>query len=110
MSGVIRLMPNLVSTKRSPTVTNGRRSDPTAFLTDVKCSNLFPVEPEVAQLLPNQSPKELLQAFVPGTEDIVEGDILVWIDSREYPIRAAAEWTLRTKAVTHLILEDLKTR
>lgn len=106
---VIRLMPNLVATKRPPAVTDGKRADPITYLTNVKCSNLFPVEAEVAQLLPNRSPKELLQCFVPGTEDVLEGDILVF-DSREYPIRAAAEWSLRTRAVTHLILEDLKTR
>lgn len=109
MSGVIRLMPNLVETKRPPDVTNGRRAEPVTFLTAVKCSNLFPVEAEVAQLLPNKSPKELLQCFVPGDNDVKEGDTLVF-DSREYPVRAAAEWTLNTKAVTHLILEDLKTR
>lgn len=109
MSGVIRLMPNIVETKRPPDVTNGRRSEPVTYLTNVRCSNLFPVEAEVAQLLPNKSPKELLQAFVPGTSDVKEGDILVF-GSREYPIRAAAEWALRSKAVTHLIVEDLKTR
>lgn len=106
---VIRLMPNRIETKRPPDVTNGRRAEPVTYLTDVRCSNLFPVEPEVAQLLPNKSPKELLQCFVPGTEDVTEGDVLVF-SAREYPIRAAAEWRLRTRAVTHLILEDLKTR
>ncbi len=109
MSGVIRLMPNLVETKRPPDVTDGRRAEPETFLTNVPCSNLFPVEAEVAQLLPNKSPKELLQTFVPGTYDVKEGDTLVF-DSRDYPIRAAAEWALNTKSVTHLILEDLKTR
>lgn len=103
-----QMMPNLIETKRAPDVVGGKRGSPAVYLTSVKCSNLFPVEPEVAQLLPGKSPKELLQCFVPGTADVVEGDILVF-SSRDYPIRAAAEWRLRTRAVTHLILEDLKT-
>jgi hypothetical protein len=61
-------------------------------------------------LLPGKSPKELLQCFVPGDTDVREGDIIVWTDTREYPIRASAEWSLRTRAVTHLVVEDLKTR
>jgi hypothetical protein len=103
-----RLMPNSVTIKRLPNVVGGKRSAPVVHLTNVPCTPLLPSDPEVLARVPNASPKELLQCFVPGTYDVREGDILIF-DTREYPVRSAAEWALRTKSVNHLIIEDVKT-
>ena len=68
--------------------------------------------------MPTKNPTELLQVFVPGEYDIREGDVLYnlvdndgnEVDSKEYPVREAAEWELRDRTLIHLVIEDLKSQ
>jgi hypothetical protein len=106
-SGMSMIMHNTLTTKRPPTVVSGRRGDPVDYLSAVPCTSLLPVSPEVAARYPNRRPTELLQCFVPGTYDVVEGDTVVF-GGKQYPVRDAAEWSLRRTSITHLILEDIK--
>ena len=95
------------STKRSPTVSGGKRGTPEVHLVDIWVTPLDPVDPETRQRLALNTPHELLQSFVDGDLDIVEGDVLV-VESAEYPVRSAAEWRWRGSQFVHLILEELK--
>jgi len=96
-----------ISTKRSPAVTGGKRGTPTTFLTGVKAMPLDPVSPELRQRLALNTPHELLQTYVLGTQDIREGDFVV-SGTQEYPVRSVAEWPSSDGVLRHLILEDLK--
>ena len=95
------------STKRSPAPSSGKRGVPTTWLSSLQCTPLDPVDPETRQRLAINTPHELLQTFVDAGLDIIEGDILV-VDSEEYPIRSAAQWTWRGSEFVHLIIEELK--
>ena len=98
------------STKRAPTISGGKRGAAATNLASLSCTNLDPVDPEVRQRLMLKTPHELLETWVEGGLDILEGDILV-VGSAEYPIRAVGEWYWPEDAASylHLILEDLKT-
>jgi len=98
------------STKRAPTISGGKRGAAAENLASLSCINLAPVDPEIRQRLMLKTPHELLETWVEGGLDILEGDILV-VGSAEYPIRAVAEWYWPEDAANylHLILEDLKT-
>ena len=97
------------STKRAPTISSGKRGAAAENLASLKCTNLFPVDPEIRQRMILKTPNELLEAWVEGGLDILEGDILV-VGSTEYPIRAVAEWYWPEDDANylHLILEELK--
>lgn len=106
-----------VSSKRTPAMVGSQRSEPQAYLSEIPCTAYLPVSPEIAQRMPTRNPYELLQVFIPGDYDVREGDVLynmidgdgTIIDSREYPVRDAAEWALRDRKLIHLVVEDLKT-
>lgn len=95
------------STKRSPAASGGKRGTPTTFIASLRCAPLDPVDPETRQRLAINTPHELLQTFVDAGLDIQEGDILV-VDSEEYPIPSAAQWSWRGSEFVHLIIEELK--
>lgn len=95
------------STKRSPAASGGKRGVPTTFIATLQCAPLDPVDPETRQRLAINTPHELLQTFVDAGLDILEGDILV-VDSVDYPIRSAAQWSWRGSEFVHLIIEELK--
>jgi hypothetical protein len=97
------------STKRPPTLVNGKRGDPATNLSSLSCFPLDPVDPELRQRMAINTPHELLQTFTQGGLDIQEGDLLV-VGTTEYPIRACAEWHWPEDDANylHLILEDLK--
>ena len=95
------------STKRA-TIVGGKRSAPTTNLTGLLCTPLDPVDPELRRRMQLETPYEILQTFITGDPDIVEGDVLV-VGSSEYPIRAVGDWTWRSTVYRHLFLEDLKT-
>ena len=98
------------STKRPPAKASGKRGAPTENLASLTCTPLDPVDSEIRQRFGFTGPMELLQTFVQGGLDILEGDILV-VSSTEYPIRALGEWTWPPDSndCLHLIVEDLKT-
>lgn len=98
------------STKRSPALSGGKRGAATSNLTGLSCTPLDPVDPELRQRLQLETPYELLQTYLVGSLDIIEGDLLV-VGSAEYPIRSVATWPASTRggdAITALVLEDLK--
>jgi len=98
------------STKRAPTISGGKRGAAVTNLEGLSCTPLDPINPEIRQTLVLNTPNEILQCFVEGGLDIVEGDILV-VGSAEYPIRAVGDWTwpMDATATRYLVLEDLKT-
>jgi hypothetical protein len=95
------------STKRSPSVSGGKRAAPVTNLTGVAVWPLTVVDAEIAYRLNLEAPHELLQTFT-EEDDIQEGDFLV-VGSDEYPVRAVADWPWRPgdKRLV-LILEQLK--
>ena len=95
------------STTRSPDISGGKRGTPAANLSGLSLTPLDPVDPELAQRLHLDTPHELLQTFVEGDLDILEGDILV-VDSVEYPIRSVAKWEWKDTYFCRLVIEELK--
>jgi hypothetical protein len=106
MSSFARLATVTASTKRA-TMTSGKRGAPTTNVATLACTPLDPVDPEIRQRLVLDTPGELLQTFVDNAVDIVQGDTLV-VGSKEYPIKAVADWTWRATTYRWLIVEDLK--
>jgi len=105
-----RLATETASTKRNPAIASGKRGSPATYLTGLRCTPLDPVDPEMRNRLNLDTPYELLQTFVVGAQDILEGDVLT-LNGVDYPIRAVAEWPASRQggdALRHLILEDLK--
>lgn len=98
------------STKRAAIV-SGKRAAPTTNLTGLAITPLDPVDPELQNRLHLDTPHELLQTFIPGDYDVLEGDVLV-VAGVEYPVRRAAQWASGTRSggeFTHLVVEDLRT-
>jgi hypothetical protein len=97
------------STKRPPATSSGLRGAPATNLTGLLVTPLDPVDPELRQRLGIDTPHTLLQTFVDGASDIVEGDWLV-IGSDEYPIKRLSAWPagVTSPVYRQLILEDLK--
>lgn len=96
------------STKRSPaTGGDGKRGLPATNIASLSCTPLDPVSAEVQQRLRLDTPHELLESYMDADLDVLEGDILV-VGSREYPIRAVAEWSWRGSEYLHVVVEELK--
>lgn len=97
------------STKRSPSLSGNKRGTPVTNISTLKCTPLDPLDPTVLAHFQTNSPMELLQCFIKGTLDIVEGDWLV-VSGVDYPIQAVSEWywPMDNTTYLHLILEDIK--
>jgi hypothetical protein len=95
------------STKRSPGVSSGKRGAPATNIASLTCTPLDPVQPEIAFRQGLENPFELLETFVDGGLDIMEGDFLV-VGSTEYAVKAAAEWAWRGSQYLRLLLEENK--
>lgn len=112
MSSVDVLATIEASTKRSPAIDgDGLRGAPATNLDYILITPLDPLDPELARRLDLDTPNEVLQTFISGSPDIVEGDLLV-VGSTEYPIRSIANWPASLRgndAYLHLIVEELKT-
>ena len=67
-----RFLTVTATTKRTPTVTNGKRGAPTTKLTNVRCMPLDPASPEVAQRVALDTPHTLLQTVVDGGDTFYE--------------------------------------
>jgi len=102
-----RFLTVAASTKRSPAVVSGKRAAAQTKISSLSCSPLDPVDPELKQRLAINTPHELLQTFVNGDLDVLEGDILT-VSTVDYPIRSCAEWDWHGVVFQRLILEDLK--
>lgn len=97
------------STKRNPAISDGKRGEPVTQVTSLTCTPLDPVQPEIAFRQGLENPFELLETFVDADLDIKPGDILV-VESREYSIKAVAEWGWKRgeSEYLHLTLEENK--
>lgn len=96
-------------TKRA-TLTSGKRGAPTTYLTGLVITPPDPADgsrrAELQQRY-GETPHRLLETYVEGTPDIVEGDRLV-VGSEDYAVRGVAKWAKAGSlpAYTHLVLED----
>ena len=97
------------STKRTPAVSSGKFGVAVENIASLKCFPLDPVSAEIATRMGLDTPLELLQTFVEGGLDIVEGDILT-VAGKDYPIKAVSDWLWREDNANYLrlILEQLK--
>jgi len=98
------------STKRSPSISGGKRGSPTTKLASVSLTPLDPVTEDVRRRTGLETPHELLMCYAVGSVDIKEGDILV-VGSNEYPIKAVGEWVASPQGsdgFIELIVEELK--
>lgn len=107
--GFTRMATVTASTKRPPAISSGIRGAATANLSSLACFPLDPLDPELRARLGIDTPHELLQTFVQGGLDIVEGDLLT-VSSVDYPIRAVEEWYWPHDSANYLrlIVEELK--
>lgn len=96
-------------TKRSPSISSGKRGVPTTNLSGLKCLPLDPLDPEIRIRVELNTPHEALQTMIEGGPDIQEGDVLT-VGSSEYNIRSVADWTWRPAESNTLllVLEELK--
>ena len=111
MTSTFRLFATVTaSTKRSPTISSGKRGVATTSIASLRCTPLDPLDPEIRQTLTLNTPFEALMCYTEGGLDILEGDILT-VSGTDYPIRAVGEWywPIDGTNTTYLILEDLKT-
>jgi len=108
VAGAERLATKIFSFKRPPVTVGGKRGSSTIFLTNVACTPLDPVDPEIRFRLAVETPHEILQTFAFTNEAIKEGDILVTADNVEYPIKSVGEWEWKETKYLHLYVEDLK--
>lgn len=96
------------STKRSPSRdVNKLVGLAVANIASLMCTPLDPLRGEIDFRPELEAPHELLQTFVDGDLDIVEGDILV-VGSEEHLIRIADPWEWRGSSFLHLIIEQAK--
>jgi hypothetical protein len=108
-SSFSRLAVVTASTKRSPTISGGKRGDPVTNVASLTCTPLDPVDAEVRQRLMLDSPNIILETFVQASVDIQVGDTLV-VGSTEYPIKALEDWYWPPDQTTyrHVFVEKLK--
>lgn len=109
MTSFARMATVTASTKRVGAIVNGLEPAPTESIASLKCLPLDPVDPEVAQKMARLGFMEVLQTFVEGGLDIIEGDLLV-VGGTEYPIRAVGDWYWGPSDAdfVRLLLEDIK--
>lgn len=107
MSASFQKMASVTASTKRATLSAGKRSSPSTHLNNLKIFPLDPVDPELRQRLALDTPHELLQTFVEGNPDIVEGDVLS-VAGEDYPIRSVADWKFGTDTYRALVLENLK--
>ena len=82
----LHFLSELVSTKRNPSISGGKRGVPITRLTNVKCTQRYPVSQETALQIGLNTPYTAWEVYVEEDQDIQAGDVLV-MDDAEYPIR-----------------------
>lgn len=99
------------SIKRSPISVNGKRGVPVANLTGLKVLPIDPLDPEVQIRLELDGPFELLQTMVEDGPDINRHTDTLVVGTKEYKIRAVADWNWRPSGsgTLLLVLEKLPT-
>ena len=109
MGSFAQLASITASTKRSGGIVSGMEVGNVASIPTLKCLPLDPVSPDIELGIEGLAWYETLQTAVEGGLNIVEGDILV-VGTKEYPIRAVADWNWPPDGADYLILylEDQK--
>ena len=106
MGSFDRLATTIASTKRVGAVVSGLTPDPTTSIASMYCIPLMNLDADLAQEYEFRF-REVLQTFVKGSQDIVEGDLLV-ISTVEYPIRAVENWPWKDEVLLRLIVDQVK--
>lgn len=100
-----KMLDQTASTKKSTRVA-GKSGAPATYLTGVKCSRPFPVDPEIRRRLALESAHEVWSVFTENA-DIREGHFFVYAGT-DYPIRSVANWPFADETHLALVLEELK--
>lgn len=100
------------STKRNPDLGSGRRGSPTANLTSLLITPLYPLSRESTSTLGINSPREFKECYhvpAPGAAlpDVKEGDILT-VAGVDYPVYWAGEWNDSAVPCLHIIAQEVK--
>jgi len=105
----------LASTTRMPlTDVTGKSGTAVTVLSDLRCTPLYPVDPETARRQELRTPLKALATFVDGDQDLVEGDRLKVVrgqplyNSKEFPVQKVAKWPWRGDIRMQVFLEDLR--
>lgn len=94
---------NSANTKRSAMSTGYA-----AYLYDLPCMQLFPLDMETQQRLDLKTPHVTYQTYFQGEPDIKKGDLLV-INDVEYPVKYVAVWPwIDGTTRMHVVVEDLR--
>lgn len=95
------------STKRAPAISGGKRGEPVTNIASILCTPLDPIDSDTARRLNLDTPYKILETYVEGDLDIMDGDHLI-VGSKDYPIRATEKWSWRKTKYIRLFLDDLK--
>lgn len=108
MTSFERLATTTASTKRSVKA-GSQFGEPTSNLSGVACLPVMPIDPQVAATMNVEAPYELMETFVDGVIDIVEGDLMT-VDGIEYRVRAVGDWPFAYSSTAYkaLVLEEVK--
>lgn len=107
-SSFTRLLTKTASVKRAA-ISGGKRGDPTTVIASLSCMPLMPVDAETRNRLYLDTPHQLYQTMVAGTQTIKRGDV-VTVDGVDYPVATVEPWPFKSgDPRTRLILEKLET-
>jgi len=103
------------STTRKPlTDATGKSGTAVTILSGLKCTQIYPVDPETARRNELRTPLKALAVFVDGDLDLIEGDRLLVVsgqplyDGKEFPVQKVGKWPWRGDIRLHVFLEDLR--
>lgn len=107
MTAFDRFASETAATKRA-TLSSGKASGHTSYLTGVACMPLAPVDAETRNRPELQTFEVIKETYVKTGLDIIEGDLLT-LGGVDYPIRAVENWPWATGvAYLRLVVEVLK--
>ena len=78
-----------------------------AYLYDLPCLPLAPVDSATQQRLDLKTPHVIYETYFQGEPDVKKGDVLV-IDDVEFPVKQVVRWPWLNDVRLHVIVEDLR--
>lgn len=78
-----------------------------AYLYDLPCLPLAPLDAQTQQRIDLKTPHVTFQTYFQGQPDIRKGDLLV-INEVEYPVKYVAPWPFGNDTRLHVVIEDLR--
>ena len=100
-----RMMTVTASTKRSPAVVSGKRTEAVIYLKSIKISQLMPASKRLYERAELHVAYNLSETFCDGSLDIQLGDYLT-VNGRDYPVKIVEDWA----GYLVLLLEDMKNK